>query len=80
MYFFDDMSLAEIGDRLGITRQAVNFSLKQTQKSFEGLEQALGLVAHHRSAKGHLTALEEALVLRDFDESARILVELDKIL
>ncbi|MDR2168255.1 MAG: DNA-binding protein [Clostridiales bacterium] len=80
MYFFEDMSLAEIGERLGITRQAVNFSLKQSQQSIEGFEAILGLVALHRTAKAHLVALNRALAAQDLDESNRILLELEKIL
>ena len=80
MYFCEDLSLAEIGERLGISRQAVNFSLKHARRSFDDYEAALHLVEHHVRAQGHAADLAVALEMRDFDESKEILTELMNLL
>jgi len=80
MYFCEDLSLAEIGEKLGISRQAVNFSLKHARRSFDDYEAALHLIAHHRSAKARAADLAAALEEHDFDESKKILTELVNLL
>ena len=80
MYFCEDMSLAEIGERLDISRQAVNSSIKQARRSFDGFEEALGLVRRHVDAQNCLIALEKALERRDYEDSGKILTELSKFL
>jgi len=77
MYFCDDMSLAEIGDRCGISRQAVNFSLKQTQKNFDAFEKALKLVERHIFARARISELRVAIESKNFSESIKILSVLD---
>jgi len=43
-YYNDDFSLREIGEELGISRQAVYESLKRAEKALEVFENKLGLV------------------------------------
>ena len=80
MYYCDDMSLAEIGERLGISRQAVNFSIKQARRGFEEYEAVLNLVHQHVRAKDCVAALRGALENRDLTESINLLTELEKLL
>ena len=80
MYFCEDLSLAEIGDRFGISRQAVNFSLKQAQKSFNALEEALKLVDRHVCARDCIEKLRHALENRNYTDSITILTELDDLI
>jgi len=80
MYFCEDLSLAEIGEKLGISRQAVNFSLKHARRSFDDYEAALHLVEHHVSAKEHAASLATALDNHDFEECKTILTELISLL
>ena len=79
MYYCEDMSLAEIGERLSISRQAVNFSLKQTRRSFLAFEEALGLVGQHMRAQSHIAALRQALDAEDCAAGSKILTELSKL-
>ena len=72
--------MPEIGERFGITRQAVNFSLKESRKAFDDFEDSLGLVQQHKNAKDYLGELGKALQSRDFDKSNRILLELEKLI
>ena len=44
-YYFDNLSLAEIGSNLGITRQAVSDSINKTEKILRGYEERLGIIS-----------------------------------
>lgn len=52
LYYFDDLSLAEIAERLRITRQAVHDSLQRSMEELIRLEEHLGLVGRPRPAPG----------------------------
>jgi len=80
MYFCEDLSLAEIGDRFGISRQAVNFSLKQAQKSFDTFEAALGLVERHVRMRDCVAKLYHALERENYTDSITILTKLDDLI
>ena len=80
MYFCEDLSLAEIGSKLGISRQAVNFSLKQAQKSFDTYEEALRLVERHACARDCMTKLRQALEAQNYADSITILSKLDDLI
>jgi predicted DNA-binding protein YlxM (UPF0122 family) len=43
-YYFDNLSLSEIGDNLSISRQAVSDSLSQSIRSLDGYEDKLHLI------------------------------------
>ncbi|MCL2575341.1 MAG: DNA-binding protein [Defluviitaleaceae bacterium] len=75
MYFCDDMSLAEIGEKCGITRQAVNFSIKQAQKSLDDLDGVLELVAKNSRMNDCLVALQSG----DYDSAELILKDLMEV-
>ena len=64
MYYFDDMSLAEIADTVGITRQGVRGGIKKGEEELLFLEEKLGLAARYsaitESAK-RLLALAEGI-------------------
>jgi predicted DNA-binding protein YlxM (UPF0122 family) len=80
MYFCEDLSLAEIGERFGISRQAVNFSLKQAQKSFDTYEGTLKLVERHVCARECMAKLHRTLEARNYTDSIIILSELDDLI
>ena len=57
MHLFEDFSLSEIGEELGISRQAVYDNIHRSEKAMESYEEKLGLVAlpeGARGARGHL--------------------------
>lgn len=56
-YYFDDLSLAEIAEELGISRQAVFFGLKRSEEILEEYEEALGLFSRNLLMK---SKVEEA--------------------
>jgi len=45
LYHEDNLSLSEIAEELGMSRQAVHYSLKKAEKALEGYEEKLGLIA-----------------------------------
>lgn len=45
LYHEDNLSLTEIAEELGLTRQGVHYTLKKAEKILEKYESALGLVA-----------------------------------
>ena len=47
MHRFEDMSLTEIGERLGTSKQAVSDLLRRTEKKLAGYEDKLALVKNH---------------------------------
>jgi predicted DNA-binding protein YlxM (UPF0122 family) len=44
LYYYEDLSLAEIAENLGITRQGVRDTVKHGEEALEGFENALGLM------------------------------------
>ena len=50
LYHEDNLSLSEIAEELGMTRQAVHYTLKKAEKALAEYEDKLGLLAgYHRS-------------------------------
>ena len=48
LYHEDDMSLSEIAEEIGQTRQAVHYTLRKAEKALESYEEKLGLVASYK--------------------------------
>ena len=53
MYYNDDLSLAEIADSLGITRQAVREAVKKTEAELFFYEEKLQLLSRFQTAQTH---------------------------
>lgn len=61
MYFHDDLSLGEVGEQLGVSRQAVYDILRRSAAIVEDYEEKLGLVARHLERTAHLDRLADIL-------------------
>ncbi|MBQ0005678.1 MAG: MarR family transcriptional regulator [Clostridiales bacterium] len=48
LYHEDNLSLSEIADELGMTRQAVHYTLKKAEAALEQYEEKLGLLARYK--------------------------------
>lgn len=70
LYHEDDMSLAEIAEERGMTRQGVHYTLKKAEAILEKFEEKLGLVAAH--AGNRRRAKEAAEIGARLKESAAI--------
>ena len=57
-YYNDDLSLAEIAENFGITRQGVRDSIKRGEAIMLELEQKVGFVARYRAIQGRLAEME----------------------
>ncbi|MCS7236217.1 MAG: sigma factor-like helix-turn-helix DNA-binding protein [Armatimonadota bacterium] len=62
LYFHDDLSLSEIAERLGVTRQAIHDSLRRSLAELARYEELLGLVQRARGEDRRRQAL-----LRELD-------------
>ena len=77
MYYNDDMSLAEIAEEMGISRQGVRDLIKKGEEELEMLEEKLGVVKRFDELSKHLERLLSAAESNDLprevlDEIARI--------
>ena len=57
-YYNDDLSLAEIADNFGITRQGVRASIKRGEGIILDLEQKVGFAARYRAVQQGVAQLE----------------------
>ena len=60
-YYFDNLTLAEIGENMGISRQAVSDSISQSIKSVTNLESKLGVISRGDELIGDLEELLDGL-------------------
>jgi len=61
LHIYDDFSLAEIGDELGISRQAVYDNISRAKKTMESMEDKLGLIERYQSEQAKLSGLYNEL-------------------
>lgn len=61
MYYNDDMSLAEIADEVGISRQGVRDLIKKAEEELLFFEEKLGLFKTFKAAQSHLETLSDRL-------------------
>lgn len=54
LYFYEDLSLSEVGDELGVSRQAVHDLLKRVEQTLEKYESKLKLLAKNEAEREQL--------------------------
>ena len=59
-YYNDDLSLSEIADNVGITRQGVRDSIKRAEAQLEEMEEKLAFVKKFRDLSSGLEEISEA--------------------
>lgn len=59
LYYNEDLSLAEIAEPLGISRQGVRDSIKRGEKQLYELEAVLGLAKRFRDVKGDVLEIRD---------------------
>ena len=64
MRYFSDLSLAEIAETLGISRQAVHILVNRTAEKLEVLEKTLGFAAQLERLENRIKELEARLAGR----------------
>ena len=71
MYFHDDLSLSEVAEQYGISRQGVHDAIKRSEEALEEYESKLGLAAQQRAQKAQLMEFKE-LALAALDECRKV--------
>ncbi|WP_411676263.1 YlxM family DNA-binding protein [Caproicibacter sp.] len=88
-YYDDDLSLSEIAENEGITRQGVRDFVKRSEGLLLEMEQKLGLVRRFREMMDGLQKIDEAagrireynehyIYAREIDESAKQILEITR--
>ncbi len=68
-YYNDDLSLSEIADNEGITRQGVRDSIKRAEFQLLDMEERLGLARRFREMRSGLEKISEAAAqIKDYNE------------
>ncbi len=57
LHIAEDFSLAEIGEELGITRQAAHDNIRRAERALAEMEEALGLCARQEAQERALAAI-----------------------
>lgn len=78
MYYFSDLSLGEISEETGITRQAAFNCIKKSEERLEELEKSLGLFKKREEIKEILKKLRSAVNENDLKNASALIGELDK--
>ncbi|HZK23939.1 MAG TPA: YlxM family DNA-binding protein [Oscillospiraceae bacterium] len=71
LYYQDDLSLAEIADNEGISRQGVHDLVKRAVRSLENAEKRLGLLVRFTAQEKELQRLREILTKSEMPEQNR---------
>ena len=59
LYYNDDLSLAEISEHMGITRQGVRDGIMRAEHTLRATEEKLGFTGEERGISAHAVALLE---------------------
>ena len=73
LHLYDDFSLSEIGEELGISRQAVYDNIHRAEKAMKSYDKKLGLVARYQRERDELQAIDCSIAgLRTAENGAAI--------
>lgn len=75
-YYLEDLSLAEIADNDGVSRQAVHDLIKRSEAALHEYEERLGFVGEYHQRQERLARLEAALQQQALPLAKAILDEL----
>lgn len=76
MHYGDDMSLGEIAENLGITRQAVHDRIRQGINQLTEYERALGLAARYQAAQTCISEAVQAIDQGNVEQAREKLLQL----
>ena len=79
LYHEDNLSLSEIAEELGQTRQAVHYTLRKAEKALKSYEEKLGLLAsyrkHQQLAEKAFSIIESAGVEEPYGDRLKRIIE-----
>ena len=70
LYYNEDLSLSEISEHLGITRQGVRDNIMRAEHTMYDTEERLGLVARFLGIKQRLEKIDD--IIREIEKSPNI--------
>lgn len=76
MYIFDDLSLGEIADSEGISRQGVHDSIKRAIKQLDEYEAKLQLIERFKKERSYIDEIIKLLDSGDIDAAKLTLINL----
>lgn len=76
---FNDLSLSEIADEYGISRQGVHDLIKRVSNTLEGYESKLHLVEKFMDTKAKITRIDELVDAYIKDENMNYIHEIKKL-
>jgi len=76
MYIFDDLSLGEIADSEGISRQGVHDSIKRAIKQLDEYEAKLQLIERFKKERSYIDEIIKLLDSGDIDAAKSTLINL----
>lgn len=81
LYYFQDLSLGEIGETLEISRQGVYDHIHRGEEILRDYERRLGLIEKHKKIKVEIEELEEYIKDKEISYSIKksIIGKLEKI-
>jgi len=79
LYYGEDLSLGEIAEAAGITRQGVLNCINKTEKKLFGLETKLGLIRKFRELQKDIDRLE-GLILQSEMTNREVLAQIDELM
>ena len=80
-YILNDLSLAEVAENEGISRQGVHDAIKACEKSLEGYEKALHLAEKYKTVTGicdEIASIAERIGGKDGTRLAELVQEIKK--
>ena len=78
LYYNEDLSLSEIAESFGVSRQAVHDALRKAEKTLTDMEGKLRLVEKYRRLHRAVALAQDALERGDAGAARRILEEMQK--
>ena len=72
----EDLSLGEIAEEVGISRQAVHETITRAASRLNGMEASLGVAGRFRRMENGLESALEALKRKDYGRAEQLLTEL----
>ncbi|MFZ5827980.1 MAG: YlxM family DNA-binding protein [Bacillota bacterium] len=75
-YYLEDLSLAEIAENDGVSRQAVHDLIKRSEAALHEYEERLGFLREYQQRQERLGRLEAALAGGDLPAARAVLEEL----
>lgn len=76
-YYNEDLSLSEISEHMGITRQGVRDNIKRAEATLFDVEKRLGLASRFLRIKGDLAMIDD--IIREIEKSPNIMYLSDDI-